>query len=63
TICASSYARLNWWLRKSYYYSTVLNTIVAKGESVLVYLDKTSGKKKNIDDTKKAAITAFESFN
>ena len=45
------------------YYSTVLNTIVAKGESVLVYLDKASGQKKNIDDTKKAAITAFESVN
>lgn len=45
------------------YYSTVLNTIVAKAESVLVYLDKASGQKKNIDETKRAAITAFESFN
>lgn len=45
------------------YYSTVLNTIVAKGESVLVYLDKASGQKKNIDDSKKAAITAFERSN
>jgi acyl-CoA thioester hydrolase len=30
---------------------------------VLVYLDKASGQKKNIDETKKAAINAFESFN
>ena len=45
------------------YYSTVLNTIVAKAESVLVYLDKASGQKKNIDETKKAAINDFESFN
>lgn len=45
------------------YYSTVSNTIVAKGESVLVYLDKASGQKKNIDESKKAAITAFESVN
>ena len=45
------------------YYSTVLNTIVAKAESVLVYLDKASGQKKNIDETKRAAINAFESFN
>ena len=42
------------------YYSTAMETIVASGESVLVYLDKASGQKKNIDDTKKAAITAFE---
>lgn len=45
------------------YYSTVMNIIVASGESVLVYLDKTSGQKKTIDESKKAAITAFESFN
>ena len=45
------------------YYSTVMNTIVACGESVLVYLDRTNGKKKNIDEAKKAAINAFESFN
>lgn len=42
------------------YYSTAMNTIVASGESVLVYLDKASGQKKNIDETKKAAITDFE---
>lgn len=45
------------------YYSTALNTIVASGESVLVYLDRASGQKKNIDDAKKAAITALENFN
>lgn len=45
------------------YYSTVMNTIVACGESVLVYLDRANGKKKNIDEAKKAAINAFESFN
>ncbi len=45
------------------YYSTAMNTIVASGESVLVYLDKATGQKKNINETKKAAITAFESFN
>ncbi|WP_339663913.1 thioesterase family protein [uncultured Psychrobacter sp.] len=42
------------------YYSTAMNTIVASGESVLVYLDKATGQKKNIDDTKKAAISDFE---
>ena len=42
------------------YYSTSMNTIVASGESVLVYLDKATGHKKNIDETKKAAISAFE---
>ncbi|AGP48818.1 thioesterase [Psychrobacter sp. G] len=42
------------------YYSTAMNTIVAIGESVLVYLDKATGQKKNIDDTKKAAISDFE---
>ncbi|ABE75019.1 acyl-CoA thioesterase [Psychrobacter cryohalolentis] len=42
------------------YYSTAMNTIVASGESVLVYLDKATGQKKNIDETKKAAISAFE---
>ncbi len=42
------------------YYSTAMNTIVASGESVLVYLDKVTGQKKNIDDTKKAAISDFE---
>lgn len=45
------------------YYSTAMSTIVARGESVLVYLDKASGQKKNIDETKKAAIIAFESFS
>ena len=45
------------------YYSTAMNTIVASGESVLVYLSKATGQKKNIDETKKAAITAFESLN
>ncbi|WP_299184866.1 thioesterase family protein [uncultured Psychrobacter sp.] len=45
------------------YYSTAMNTIVASGESVLVYLDKATGQKKNIDETKKATITAFESLN
>lgn len=45
------------------YYSTALNTIVASGESVLVYLDRDSGQKKNIDDAKKSAITALESVN
>lgn len=45
------------------YYSTAMNTIVASGESVLVYLSKATGQKKNIDETKKAAINAFESFN
>ncbi|WP_440823963.1 acyl-CoA thioesterase [Psychrobacter cryohalolentis] len=42
------------------YYSTSMNTIVASGESVLVYLDKATGHKKNIDETKKAAISDFE---
>jgi len=42
------------------YYSTAMNTIVASGESVLVYLDKATGQKKNIDETKKAAISDFE---
>lgn len=42
------------------YYSTTMNTIVASGESVLVYLDKATGQKKNIDETKKAAISDFE---
>lgn len=45
------------------YYSTAMNTIVASGESVLVYLDKASGQKKNINETKKAAIAAFETVN
>lgn len=45
------------------YYSKALNTIVAIGESVLVYLDKVSGKKRNIDESKKAAISALESFS
>ena len=45
------------------YYSTAMSSIVARGESVLVYLDKASGQKKNIDETKKAAIIAFESFS
>lgn len=45
------------------YYSTAMSTIVARGESVLVYLDKASGQKKNIDETKKAAIIAFENFS
>ncbi|MEN6670340.1 thioesterase family protein [Psychrobacter sp. B38] len=42
------------------YYSTAMNTVVARGESVLVYLDKDSGEKKNIDESRKAAIAALE---
>lgn len=44
------------------YYSTAMNTVVARGESVLVYLDKDSGQKKNIDESRKAAIAALEGF-
>ena len=47
-------------IHKYTYYSTAMNTIVASGESVLVYLDKATGQKKNIDETKKAAISDFE---
>ena len=45
------------------YYSTVQKKIVAIGESVLVYLDKLSGEKKQIDDSQKAAIAALENIN
>ena len=45
------------------YYSTVLNTIVAKGKSVLGYLDKTIGKKRSIDQSYKDAITALEGLS
>lgn len=42
------------------YYSTASKTIVAIGESVLVYLDKTTGQKKPISETQKTAIAALE---
>lgn len=42
------------------YYSTAQDTIVAIGESVLVYLDKQTGQKKHIDEAKKAAIDALD---
>lgn len=45
------------------YYSTALDTIVASGESVVVYLDGANGQKKNIDDAKKTAIRALEKIN
>ena len=42
------------------YYSTALDTVVATGESVVVYLDPDSGQKKSIDESKKVAIKALE---
>lgn len=45
------------------YYSKALKTIVAIGESVLVYLDKATGQKRNIDESKKAAISALENVD
>lgn len=42
------------------YYSTAMQTIIAKGESVLVYLHKSTGDKKPIDADKKAAIRQLE---
>ena len=44
------------------YYSTVQKTVVAIGESVLVYLDKLSGQKKPIDESQKEAIAALENI-
>ena len=45
------------------YYSTVQKTVVAIGESVLVYLDKLSGQKKPISESKKEAIAALENID
>ncbi len=38
-------------------------TVVAIGESVLVYLDKLSGQKKPISESKKEAIAALENID
>ena len=45
------------------YYSTVQKTVVAIGESVLVYLDKLSGQKKPINESQKDAIAALENID
>ena len=45
------------------YYSTVSNTIVAKGESVLVYLDKAIDKKRSINQSYKDAINVLKDLS
>ena len=44
------------------YYSATQQCLVAKGESVLVYLDRETQQKKPIDDAKKQAIAALEGW-
>lgn len=45
------------------YYSVRLNEIVARGESVLVYLDKDTQQKKPIELNKKSAICKLEGLD